>query len=942
MSYEINIKRLFLGILALGSSASLKIDCAEALPLSPTLGDNSSYTLTKVNTSTGSSLPILIYDKEKGTFETISYALELKKTNYGSGDTEKTYQHQIPLAQNVNFTVQYDSSDLKSHITIGKNTPLNDYNGAWVDLSAPYITGRYYLGGAFTNYGYKVGDISGIFANNSVVNSKTDLAWGGAIVIRGVANNIYADFINNSAIANTTEAAGGAIIVAVCNPNSIIGDFIGNHVLGTASVGWGGAIFVVNSSDIKLLKGHFISNYAESVHQEAIGGAIEINWNGKITELEGDFIGNYARGVTIANGGAIHNGGRIDTITGDFIGNYVNSIYNSAYGGAISNDPDGRTTLANSIGSISGNFYNNYAIVDDGDGFGGALFNAAEIDKIEASFYGNYVISEKGEAKGGAVWTNSNLNFAINDKDMVVAGNYTISNGVKDDNAFWVDNSDAALNFDLTGSGELILADNFDGITGYGVNIFGNNKNNVYLLNDIRKADVSFSNITLNTKDDKAHIYNFNSLKLGGDIDFIADVDFEKEIMDSFRTSEGSIVENGATLSVLDLNWINEPVKDKTSILFAEKDLKDSVVYKGVTQIVTPVHVYDITYNNNGEAGYFEFLRGSSSEGLSGYNPSVISGGISSSVGATGTLSQTLNYSFQNLENYMNIPFNERILLAYNIDNGNRSMSAGEPLPSFMKENKSSVWMKPYMINEDVLLKNGAKISNKSYGTLIGYDTGFRKVNENWNGAFTGYIGYTGASQEYGSMEAHQSGGLIGATFSLYKGNLFTATTLSAGLMETDSKSVFGQDDYTTLLGGIGNKTGYNFEFSNGKYIIQPSLLLAYSYINTEDYKNSLNVRIENKGMHAFQISPGVRFIANLDNGWKPYIELSKVWNVDNEAKTTADGIELPRMYVKPYTQYGLGIQGLIDDEVMLYAQTLVEEGGRDGILLTGGLRWLF
>ncbi len=937
---EISVFRML--FLLLCAYAGLGYRTANASDFVPTLGNASAYTLTKTNSSSNGSIPFLIYDKEKGVFETINYTLEISKTNYGSGDIEKVYQHNVPLDQNVTFTVKYTNSDLKSHVTTNKNTPILDYSGTWADLSSPSPNGKYLLGGAFTNYGYKVGDISGMFVNNSVVNSKTDLAWGGAIVVRGVADNIYADFINNSAIAEKGEGAGGAIIVAVCNPNSIVGDFIGNYVLGTNSVGWGGAIFVVNSSDIKLLKGNFISNYAESVFAEAIGGAIETNWNGKITDLEGDFIGNYALGASFASGGAIHNGGRIDTITGDFIGNYVDSISYLAIGGAISNEPDGRTTFANSIGSIVGDFYNNYVKIKDGDGFGGALYNIAEIDEIEASFYGNYVISEEGEAKGGAVWTDSNLNFVIKDKDMVVANNYTISKGVKDDNAFWVDNNEAILNFNLSGSGDLVLADNFDGVTGYGVNIFGNNKNNVYLLNDIRKADVGFGNITLSTNDNKAHIYKFNSLKLSGDVDFVSEVDFEKEVMDRFETENGIIVENDAKLNVMNLNWINEPVKDKTSIMFAEKGLKDSVVYKGTSKIVTPLYVYDIAYNNNGDEGYFEFLRGSGSKGLSGFNPAVVGSGISTNAGATGVLSQTLNYSFQNLDNYMNIPMGERILLAYNLSSYETSMSAGEPLPSFMKENKPSVWVKPYVIDEDILLKNGAEISNKTYGTLVGYDTGVRKINASLDGAFTAYIGHSGATQEYDGVEAHQKGGLIGGTLSFYRGDFFSATTLSVGALETESKSIFGKEDYSTFLAGIGNKTGYNFEFNSGKFIIQPSLMLAYSYINTEDYKNVLGVNIKNDAIHSLQISPGVRFIFDLGNGWKPYFEASKVWDIGERGQTAVDGVKLPSMYVKPYEQYGLGIQGHINNQIMVYGQSMIEDGGRDGVLVTGGFRWLF
>ena len=100
-----------------------------------------------------------------------------------------------------------------------------------------------------------------------------------------------------------------------------------------------------------------------------------------------------------------------------------------------------------------------------------------------------------------------------------------------------------------------------------------------------------------------------------------------------------------------------------------------------------------------------------------------------------------------------------------------------------------------YVIDEDILLKNGAEISNKTYGTLVGYDTGVRKINASLDGAFTAYIGHSGATQEYDGVEAHQKGGLIGGTLSLYKGVFFSATTLSAGALETESKSMFGKDD---------------------------------------------------------------------------------------------------------------------------------------------------
>lgn len=834
-------------------------------------------------------------------------------------------------------------------------------------------------GGAIAFAGAKAGEITGNFISNYVSGGG---AYGGAIYGANavVIDNINANFIGNYAVSDVGSASAGAIEVNWnTEVKNIKGDFVANYANGKAT-GRGGALGILGT--IGEISGDFVGNYAQSLENKALGGAVSVYWENRsgmtivpsFDSLEGNFIKNYAEGKLSAEGGAIHIGLLGGDVKANFVSNYAKSSYGKAGGGAVSiddvevvmNDEDYQSGMGmiegsfidNSavgkvlaqggaleiLGKLKGaisNFYGNYVLSNEGEAKGGAIYLEGEIeDCIRGSFVGNYAVSEDGEAKGGAVYTLSDMSFEVFDADMVIDGNYTISKGEKDDNAFYVGDSNVSLDFKLKNDRSLYLGDNFDGALGYNVNIVGDNKNEVFLFNDIRKADVGVGNIKLNTMDKKAHIYSFNTFNLKSSIDFVGDVDFEKEIMDAIFTKEDSVVENGAKLNVVGLNWLNEPTKDKTSILFVKKDLKNKVVYEGTTKVITPVYVYDIAYKNKEDGGYFEFLRGSSAKGLSGYNPTVVSSGISANVGASGVVGQTLNYSFQNLDNYMNIPFSERVLMA--CDFVRQGISSGEPLPSFVKEDKASVWMKPYMIDEDVLLKNGAKVSNKTYGTLVGYDTGVKKVNEDWDGAFTGYVGYFGASQDFETGEAHQRGGLLGATLSLYKGNFFNAITLSVGGLETESENVFGKDEYATVLAGVGNKVGYNFEFSDGKFIVQPSLMLGYSYINTEDYKNVIGVKVKNNAAHTLQISPSVRFIFNLDSGWKPYFEVGKVWNKGEEAETFANGVRLPRMYVKPYNQYGIGVQGHWGDKIMVYGQSMLEDGGREGVLVSGGIRWLF
>ena len=251
-----------------------------------------------------------------------------------------------------------------------------------------------------------------------------------------------------------------------------------------------------------------------------------------------------------------------------------------------------------------------------------------------------------------------------------------------------------------------------------------------------------------------------------------------------------------------------------------------------------------------------------------------------------------------------------------------------------------AVWVKPYTSFESIDLKNGPEIDMISYGTLIGGDSDFRKLKNGWANVGTLYIGYNGAQLDYKGVDTTLNGGVLGLTETFYKKNFFNATTVSAGASFAESHTMYGKDDVTMLMGGIANKTGYNFEFKEGKFIIQPNLMLSYSMVNTFDYTNSAGVKVKSDPMHSIQINPTVKFIANLKHGWQPYASIGIMWNLMNETNVKANGVNLPNMHTKPYVEYGIGIQKHMSDKFSGYAQAMVRNGGRTGIAFTAGFRW--
>ena len=92
-------------------------------------------------------------------------------------------------------------------------------------------------------------------------------------------------------------------------------------------------------------------------------------------------------------------------------------------------------------------------------------------------------------------------------------------------------------------------------------------------------------------------------------------------------------------------------------------------------------------------------------------------------------------------------------------------------------------------------------------------------MHNGWSTVTTVFTGYSGSSQNYAGVSTYQNGGLLGATQTWYKGNFYTALTATAGANVGESHTMYGSEDFTSLLGAIASKSGYNFDFADGKLL---------------------------------------------------------------------------------------------------------------------------
>ncbi len=907
--------------LTLTLTLSLALSFSSVLPaFSQEPADDHAYTLTKIEVQDPSNLPANTITKYEWS-ETdnklipVYYRVDLKQTDYGHTtdyDEVKTFTVTTPNADNTGNAFEYEINYYVNNDRLSPDRITTDQNGADIDMDFVGLkveSSSYVYGGAIYNEKGTIGDITGDFIGNyAFTSSSNNAALGGAI------------------------ANGGTI-------GNITGDFIGN--------------------------------YAKSENNYAFGGAI-YNVYGTIGNITGDFIGNYAKSENGAEGGAIYNAGTIGNITGDFIGNYAKSTNGIAMGAAIWN--------MGIIGSIN---------LDTQEITYGEIKNS--------SFIGNYAESTNGTAIGGAIFSTSHLNITADNAQSVFSGNKTISNGTEEQNAIGMyglvekqddkyvfsdpltgtqlDKNPASLTLKAVNNGVIVFDDTIRGgaidgdsmqiietpETAFDLALTGDSSGSIYLNNSVINAKVTSDNINLNLGKNNvfeqsdftinsgslgfinniAEQQSMKSANINGNINMAVDVDLANKSMDTLPSN--TIVSPDAHISVNYLNLLNDASSDSTSIKFADASYSNQVSYSGPSPIAySPIYKYDVSYSTNPEdnLGYFFFNRASSSSGnqSDAFNPAVLTPSVATQAGAYTTQLQTFNYAFQHSDSFMNIPSLDRLSI---INNNKYALNTTNFSPLLTPHSHNGFWVKPYASFESIPLNNGPTVSNINYGTLIGYDSDIKQINHGFNRVLTAYIGYNGASQRYQGVDAYQNGGILGTTTTFYKGNFFNATTLSVGASVGDATTMYGSENYTMLMAGIGNKFGYNFEFKQGKYILQPNFLMSYSFINTFDYTNAANVRIESDPLHALQLSPGIKFIMNTKNGWQPYLAVNMTWNILDETKVTANDVRLPSMSIDPYVSYGAGIQKCFkDDRFTAYGQAMVHNGGRNGVSLTAGFRW--
>ena len=759
--------------------------------------------------------------------------------------------------------------------------------------------------GAIFNHGGNTNIKSSDFNGNFVNSGNINFGVAGAIYNLNGGNMT----IQNSSFENNYTYGAGAFGGALANgyndngtaQMTIKNTTFNNNYSDSDSIARGGAIY--NTGIINIENSSFEQNYVEATEQERTspfisGGAIDNL--GDMTINNAIFKNNYAKGVqnSASFGGAIMNNKNLNITNSTFDGNYIDSS-SYGYGGAIYNNTDGNLSIANS--TIQNNKISNSLI----DGEGGAIYNAGTITLDNVNLQKNYDKSND---------LNDIYNTATGTINFIGSGTNQIKSGIKGTGI--INKSD---------NGILNLGGNNNNFTG----TFNFNAGTLNLLPNSSYFEATNTNlgnnINFNMINNENNDINFGNLSLSGKANIYADMNLNTDTMDKINAN--SISGNGS-LFVAGLNISGTPKSQYISIPFADNVLKNYVEYTP-SSIETPIYDYKIAYNNSD--GNFELTR-------QGFSSAILSSEIATQLAGYLTQIDTYHNVFSNLDMVMITPpdIKSKFSQINKIAASNPNFAYS---PLLFPEQRNGIWFKPYATFESVGLKNGPRVSNVAYGSIVGVESGLKELNKNWYSIYGLYASYNGSNQAFQGNNINNNGGLLGVDAVFYKGNFFTAWTINVGANSSESTTKFGKENFAMLNTGIAQMSGYNIETLQKRFIIQPSITTSYSFINTFNYKTSSNVQVNTKPLNAIQIEPKIKLIGNFKEYMQPYIAVSMVWNVIDSTKFKADDIYLPNLSIKPFVQYGAGVQKRFGDRVTGFFETLLRNGGRNGVCLQFGLR---
>ncbi len=819
---------------------------------------------------------------------------------------------------------------------------MNKKISVWV-LGALIISGNAFAD--ITNFGLFKNAFTSETTDSDPISVGANIVFSSGIWISANSYVINTDFILDG---GTTYDAAGDIDTAGCPGFTIIG---GNQVFNDIDMqnfytGYSGGAIYNNGGNVVINNGTFEKNYAfdDTVFASVnYGGAIS-NQVGNMTINDSVFTYNSSSGAgAVVNNDVINindsrfenNSGKSDHFAlgteGGAFTNYMNAMISNssfinntayvgtleAYGGAIFNSFTGNLTIMDTL--FDGNSSEN---------FGGAIYNDdGGILIIKNSVFSNNDATDLG----GAIYNKSDLSIYADNGNTIFLNNTANS----ESNAIY-NEGDIDL---LANNGQIIFNDKITGTDTSSITI-GNSSNSgaVVINNDMSGylGEVTLQNGTLQ--------FGTNGTMFGGGL--IVDsvlggqptIGLQNGNLDNFDVSD--ITLNSDAYLAIDVNLATGMADNLSNLgaaggtgnfIISDINLLDISTADPITVQLTDVPSNRLQLSSN--------LR-TVSDGLFDY---ALNGNNLSTDGtlmflATDTLSANNlgALAARNSHTVLLAEVSKQVLTV----NHNDMYQIGLPNELGFIKTGPSVWVDVYGYDADIKHDN-LTVQSKNYMGIAGMDIQGPRIGK-LNTLFSAYGGYIGSEQNYDETRIIQNGWVAGLGGRIDYRQFFSHLTSNFITSYANGSNTYGDEDFKIYSTSVASKNGFNFEFYNDMFLLQPNVMVGYHFIHTKEYVNSVGTTISSDNSHALSITPEMKFGLNLGMGYKPYVAASYHWTHHSDTNSYAADNLLPELVIEDFTEFKLGLNKSAILGLNWFIEGMASVGNKQGFGGQMGLQWNF
>lgn len=264
-------------------------------------------------------------------------------------------------------------------------------------------------------------------------------------------------------------------------------------------------------------------------------------------------------------------------------------------------------------------------------------------------------------------------------------------------------------------------------------------------------------------------------------------------------------------------------------------------------------------------------------------------------------------------------------------DDGLAGRSGGDGLNTNAALN--SIWFNWQHLGDNAKFDDFSRLNTKYDMVMMGLAGGRAKMGNGiseW-GLYTGYVGGT---LENSDISIDGQGGYFGVYNGFSIGVFNLSTTINGGVIDNASDTQNGTDDFTNFwVGGAINAT-YDIALDN-TFTLQPGIHAGYTWIKSENYTSVSGDLIENDAFSMLELSPEIRAIKHIGNGWFGSLNAKYAMIFANGGDIVVNDNSISELEIGNFVEYSISLEKSISN-VNMSANFGRRDGARDGWI--GGL----